>query len=48
MEGKGRELLKFIDVEYNEDLKPLEIVLAGVKQPGDFFVNGALECQRRR
>jgi hypothetical protein len=35
--------LKFIEVEYNEDLKPLESVLVGVKRPGDFFVSGALE-----
>ncbi len=35
--------LEFIEVKYNEDLKPLEIVLSGVKRPGDFFVSGVLE-----
>ena len=32
-----------IDIEYNEELEPLEQVLAGVKRTGDFFVHGALE-----
>ena len=32
-----------IQVGYNEDLKPLERVLSGVKRPGDFFVSGAME-----
>ena len=35
--------MKFIEVEYNRDLKPLETVLSGVKRPGDFFVSGAIE-----
>ena len=35
--------MKFIEVEYNQDLKPLETVLSGVKRPGDFFVSGAME-----
>lgn len=35
--------LKFIEVEYNQDSKPLETVLAGVKRPGDFFVSGTME-----
>jgi hypothetical protein len=35
--------VKFIEVEYNPDLKPLETVLSAVKQPGDFFVSGAIE-----
>jgi len=35
--------LKFIEVEYNQDLKPLETALSGVKRPGDFFVSGAME-----
>ena len=32
-----------ISVEYNEELKPLEKLLAGVKRVGDFFVRGVLE-----
>jgi hypothetical protein len=35
--------LKFIEVEYKQDLKPLEKVLSGVKRPGDFFASGVLE-----
>jgi hypothetical protein len=35
--------MEFIEVEYNQDLKPLEAVLSGVKRPGDFFVSGAIE-----
>ena len=35
--------MRFIEIEYNQDLKPLEKVLSGVKRPGDFFVSGALE-----
>jgi hypothetical protein len=31
-----------------EDLKPLEAVLSGVKQPGDFFVCGAMEMPMPR
>ena len=32
-----------IRVEYNQDLKPLEELLSGVKRAGDFFVSGAAE-----
>jgi hypothetical protein len=39
----GRVSLKFIEVEYNQSLKPLEAVLSGVKRQGDFFVSGSLE-----
>ena len=35
--------MKFIEIEYNQDLRPLETVLSGVKRHGDFFVSGALE-----
>src|SRR5690349_13221419 len=35
--------MKYIDIGYNQELRPLEAVLAGVKQPGDFFVCGAME-----
>jgi hypothetical protein len=35
--------LKFIEVEYNCELKPLESVLAGVARPGNFYVSGAVE-----
>ena len=33
-----------IEVPCNHELKPLEDLLAGVKRPGDFFVQGALEA----
>ncbi len=32
-----------IEIEYNEDLKPVEELLSGVRRTGDFFVHGALE-----
>ena len=32
-----------IRIEYNQDLKPLEQLLSGVKRAGGFFVNGAAE-----
>lgn len=35
--------MKFMEIEYNQDLRPLETVLSGVKRHGDFFVSGALE-----
>jgi hypothetical protein len=35
--------VKFIEVEYNQDLKPLETSLSVVQRPGDFFVSGAIE-----
>ena len=33
-----------IAVPYNHDLKPLETLLAGVRRPGDFCVQGSLEA----
>lgn len=35
--------MKFMEIEYNQDLRPIETVLSGVKRHGDFFVSGALE-----
>ncbi|MBI4908358.1 MAG: 2OG-Fe(II) oxygenase [Acidobacteria bacterium] len=35
--------MKYIEIEYNRELKPLEAVLSGVKYPGDFFVSAAVE-----
>ncbi|MBV8830235.1 MAG: 2OG-Fe(II) oxygenase [Acidobacteriaceae bacterium] len=35
--------MKYVEIEYNQDLKPLEDVLLGVKRPGDFFVTGTME-----
>ena len=35
--------MQYIEIEYNQQLKPLEAVLLGVRQPGDFFVCGAIE-----
>ena len=32
-----------IDVEYNQDLQPLEELLCGVERAGDFFVSGTVE-----
>jgi hypothetical protein len=40
--------LEHIAIEYNQDLKPLEVVLSAVKQPGDFFVCGAMELPMPR
>lgn len=40
--------MKHITVEYNHDLKPLEALLADVRQPGDLFVEGALEVPMPR
>jgi 2OG-Fe(II) oxygenase superfamily len=40
--------LQYIEIEYNQELKPLEAVLSGVKQPGDFFVCGAMEMPMPR
>ncbi len=37
-----------IEVPYNKDLGPLEDLLAGVKRPGDFFVEGSLEAPMPR
>jgi len=40
--------LQYIEIEYNQRLKPLETVLSGVRQPGDFFVCGAMELPMPR
>jgi hypothetical protein len=40
--------LQYIEIEYNQRLKPLETVLSGVRQPGDFFVCGAMELAMPR
>jgi len=40
--------LQYIEIEYNQRLKPLETVLSGVRQPGDFFVCGAMEAPMPR
>jgi hypothetical protein len=40
--------LQYIEIEYNQELKPLEAVLSGVKQPGDFFVCGVIEIPMPR
>lgn len=37
-----------IQIEYNQELRPLEGVLSRVKQPGDFFVSGAMEMPMPR
>jgi 2OG-Fe(II) oxygenase superfamily len=43
-----RSALQHIEIEYNQELRPLEGVLSGVKQPGDFFVSGAMEMPMPR
>jgi hypothetical protein len=40
--------LQYIEIEYSQELKPLEAVLSGVKQPGDFFVCCAIEMPMPR
>lgn len=40
--------MKYIEIEYNRQLEPLEAVLSGVKQPGDFFVCGTVEMPMPR
>ena len=40
--------MQYIEIEYNQELKPLEAVLSGVKQPGDFFVCGTIEMPMPR
>ena len=40
--------MQYIEIEYNRRLKPLETVLSGVRQPGDFFVCGAIEMPMPR
>ena len=37
-----------IGIEYNRQLKPLEALLSGVRQPGDFFVFGTVEIPMPR
>ena len=40
--------MQHIEIEYNQKLKPLETVLSAVRQPGDFFVCGAIEMPMPR
>ena len=40
--------MQYIEIEYNQELKPLEAVLSDVKHPGDFFVCGAIEIAMPR
>lgn len=40
--------LQQIEIEYNHQLKPLETLLSGVKQPGDFFVARTVEVPMPR
>lgn len=40
--------MQYIEIEYNQKLKPLQAVLSGVRQPGDFFVCGAIEMPMPR
>jgi len=40
--------LQYIEIEYNQELKPLEAVLSGVKQPGEFFTCGTIEIPMPR
>ena len=40
--------MKYIEVEYNRELKSLEAILSGVKHPGDFFVAGVVEIPMPR
>ncbi len=37
-----------IEVEYNQELQPLEAILSHVKQPGDFFIAGVVEIPMPR
>jgi hypothetical protein len=39
---------QYIEIEYNQELKPLEAVLSGVKQPVDFFICGTIEIPMPR
>lgn len=40
--------MEHIEIEYNRNLKPLEALLARVRQPGDFFVSGTAEMPMPR
>ncbi len=40
--------MKYIEVEYNRELQPLEAVLSDVKHPGNFFVAGVMELPMPR
>ena len=40
--------MKYIEVEYNRELKPLEAILSDVKRPGDFFIAGTMEIPMPR
>lgn len=37
-----------VEIEYNEELRPLEDILTKVRRPGDFFVSGRLEIPMPR
>ena len=43
-----RGTMKYIEVEYNQELKHLDAILSDVRHPGDFFVAGALEIPMPR
>jgi len=40
--------MEHIEIEYNQELKSLETILSDVKQPGDFYVAGAVEIPMPR
>ena len=40
--------MEYIEVEYNQELKPLEAILSDVEHPGDFFVAGVMEIPMPR
>jgi len=40
--------MKYIEVDYNQELNPLEAILSDVEHPGDFFVAGAMEIPMPR
>ena len=40
--------MEFIEIDYNRELKALEIVLSDVKRPGDFYVEGTEEIPMPR
>lgn len=44
----GRMANQRIRIPYNRDMGELEVVLAGVERPGEFFVQGALELPMPR
>ena len=40
--------MEYIEVEYNQELKPLEAILSAVENPGDFFAAGMMEIPMPR